>query len=100
MLIDDLCQKEQKLDQELKNKLIQLDELSGRSKFLKLRESIALKSNEFDNDFYSSIDSHRDLHIEVKSSDTPPLDSPKKFLCKSHLVNANRLTEIAKKNEL
>jgi hypothetical protein len=79
MLINDLYKKEEKLDQELNNKLIQLDEISGTSKFLKLRESRVKNSNGFENDFYSSINSHRDLQIEIQSLNvTQPLNSQKK----------------------
>jgi hypothetical protein len=79
MLINDLYKKEEKLDQELNNKLIQLDEISGTSKFLKLRESRVKNSNGFENDFYSSINSHRDLKIETQSLNvTQPLNSQTK----------------------
>jgi hypothetical protein len=80
---------------------MQLDEISGTSKFLKLRESRIKISNEFDNDFYSSIDSNRDQASKMPSQMiTPPIDSTKNALSKSHLINANRLSEIAIKNEL
>ncbi len=79
MLINDLYKKEEKLDQELNNKLIQLDEISGTSKFLKLRESRVKNSNGFENDFYSNINSHRDLQIEIQSLNvTQPLNSQTK----------------------